>query len=153
MGLAVVETFIASGNVIFQTPAGKPASPAILEQKIEKQLLASFGYEVATFLRTDAEVEAIARYKPFEDKLLKSAQALNIAFLARPLPVESMSALQKLRTEMDEFHAHGREIYWLCRQKQSESKFSNVVLERTLKVKATFRGFNTVAKLAAKYPP
>jgi len=39
-------------------------------------------------------------------------------------------------------------MYWLCTHKQSESKFSNARLERALKLSATFRGFNTIARLA-----
>ncbi|MEK7328685.1 MAG: hypothetical protein AAB217_25850, partial [Chloroflexota bacterium] len=84
---------------------------------------------------------------------LQSAQALNVAFLAGPLPDEAKKALMGLKTDIDDFHVHGREVYWLCRKKQSESAFSNALFERTLKIQTTFRGFNTVVKLAAKYPP
>src|SRR5512137_351092 len=64
-----VETFIASGNVVFETRA---ASTRTLEKKIEQQLRAALGYEVATFLRTDVELAAIARYQPFSPALLKT---------------------------------------------------------------------------------
>jgi hypothetical protein len=52
LGLKDVETFIASGNVIFRSPA-KSAS---LESKIERHLHRALGYEVDTFIRTDGEV-------------------------------------------------------------------------------------------------
>ncbi len=58
-----------------------------------------------------------------------------------------------LRTEVDDFRVHGREIHWLCRVGQSESDFSNAVFEKTTGVRATFRNINTVRKLAAKYAP
>lgn len=148
LGFSKVETFIASGNVIFETKSGKAQA---LQRKIEALLHKSLGYEVATFIRTDAEVAAIAHYKPFADPALQSAQALNVAFLAEPLPDEAKKALMHLKTDIDDFHAHGREVYWLCRKKQSESTFSNALFERTLKIQTTFRGFNTVLKLAAKY--
>ena len=51
LGLMEVETFIASGNVIF-TP--RSLDVVALEKKIEARLRASLGYEVATFVRTDA---------------------------------------------------------------------------------------------------
>ena len=57
-----VETFIASGNVIFKS---RSADITTLQRKIESRLLRSLGYEVKTFLRTVPEVAAIARYKPF----------------------------------------------------------------------------------------
>lgn len=149
LGLARVETFIASGNVIFESRA---KSVAGLEQKIEQHLLQSLGYEVKTFLRTDAEVAAIARYPAFGPALLQSAVALNVGLLAEPLSADLQKILDRFRTGSDEFHCHGRELYWLCRNKQSESDFSNAAFERALKVRTTFRGLNTIAKLAEKYP-
>jgi uncharacterized protein (DUF1697 family) len=56
-----------------------------------------------------------------------------------------------MKTAIDDFATHEREIYWLCLKKQSESTFSNVVLEKTLSRQATFRGANTVQKMAARY--
>jgi len=55
--LREVETFISSGNVIFRSPS----RPGPLEKKIEACLRQTLGYEVATFLRTDAEVAEIVR--------------------------------------------------------------------------------------------
>jgi hypothetical protein len=54
-----------------------------------------------------------------------------------------------LRTDIDDFAVHGREVYWLCQKGQSESTFSNVRFEKQVGVRATFRGANTLARLAA----
>lgn len=143
-----VETFIASGNVVFETMAGDTTA---LEARIAAELQAALGYEVATFIRTAAELARIAAYSPFPQSQLDTAQALNIAFLAGPLDAESVRKLMALKTEIDDFTTHEREIYWLCRKKQSESTFSNAILEKTLGRQATLRGANTVQKLAAKY--
>jgi len=148
LGFGEVETFIASGNVIFGSDARDLSA---LEQTIEAHLCQSLGYEVKTFIRTASEVAAIARFQPFEAAQLQAAQALNIGFLAEPLAAKAERALMALRTEIDDFRVAGREVYWLCKKKQSESKFSNALFERTLKVRSTFRGANTVARLAAKY--
>jgi len=45
---------------------------------------------------------------------------------------ESKKKVAALETDIDDFHVHGRELYWLCKRKQSESTFSNAVLEKTL---------------------
>jgi uncharacterized protein (DUF1697 family) len=150
LGFSGVETFIASGNVIFEA---KSENASDLQKLVEEHLHKSLGYEVATFIRTDSEIAEIAQYKPFDESKLQTAQALNVAFLAEPLQAEAQKTLMSLSTEIDEFHFHEREVYWLCRKKQSESTFSNAVFERKLKVKSTFRGWNTVLKLAEKYPP
>ena len=142
-----VETFIASGNVIF-TSAGNVGA---LEQKIERRLLRSLGYEVKAFIRTVPEIAAVAAHKPFIASQLKSAAALNVAFLADPIGVEAKKSLIALKTEIDDFHVHGREVYWLCKTKQSDSKFSNARFEKLLNARATWRNMNTVRRLADKF--
>jgi uncharacterized protein (DUF1697 family) len=148
LGYANVETFIASGNLVFET---KRKNAQALEREIENGLREALGYEVATFIRTDAELAAVANYKPFSQSDLDGAVALNIAFLADGLDDQSSQKLMALRTEIDDFHVHEREIYWLCRQGQSVSKISNAVLEKALGQRSTLRGANTVKKMAAKY--
>ena len=148
LGFAGVETFIASGNVVFETTSKNAKT---LERRIENRLRETLGFEVATFLRTDAELAAIANYKPFRQSDLNAAAALNIAFLADKLDDKLKQKLMALRTDIDDFHVHEREIYWLCRKKQSESTFSNAVLEKTLGRQSTLRGANTIKKIAAKY--
>ena len=148
LGLKDVETFIASGNVIFSSPRGDTAA---LQRKIEAHLHKALGYEVKVFIRTAPEIAAIAQYKPFKEAQLRTAQALNVAFLAAPLDAVATKALLALRTDIDEFHVNGREVYWLCRKRQGESTFSNMRFEKALGVRSTFRGLNTVAKLSAKY--
>jgi uncharacterized protein (DUF1697 family) len=148
LGFSSVETFIASGNVIFETAAKDTAKDTVkLEKKIEALLKESLGYEVFTFLRTPAEVAAVAKYKPFKVK----GEALNVAFIANPLDDLPVQKLLSLKNEIDDFHVYGREVYWQCQLKQSESKFSNLLLEKTIGCRATFRGINTIQKMAEKY--
>jgi uncharacterized protein (DUF1697 family) len=142
LGLSNVETFIASGNVIFDAPA---ESAKTLEQKIESHLQESLGYEVATFIRSVSELADIASYRPF-------ATSLYIAFLPAPPDGEAHQRLFAFRTDIDDFHIHEREVYWLCRKKSSESAFSGALLEKTIGMPATMRNATTVRKLAAKYP-
>ena len=148
LGFSNVETFIASGNVIFESSSENSKS---LETRIENKLRDALGYEVVTFLRTDAELAEVADYKPFRKPDLEAAAALNVAFLKEPLDGASTKKLMSLKTDIDDFHVHGREIYWLCRKKQSESTFSNAALEKALGIKSTLRGVNTIQKMAAKY--
>jgi uncharacterized protein (DUF1697 family) len=148
LDLSNVQTFIASGNVVFEAKSKDPRS---LEKKIEKRLQEALGYEVATFIRTDAELAEIANYKPFRQADLDAAVALNIAFISDALDNQSKQKLMALHTEIDDFHVHGREIYWLCRKKQSKSTLSNTVLEKALGIRSTLRGVSTVRKMAGKY--
>ena len=148
-GFADVETFIASGNVIFDSPAKNDAA---VEKKIETVLRGALGYDVPTFVRTDAEIERVAGHPPFPPLKMRDAHALNIGFLKAPLGAAATRALMAFASEVDDFHTHDREIYWLCRaERQSDSKFSNVKLEKSISAYCTFRSISTVMKLAAKY--
>ena len=147
LGFVEVETFIASGNVIFRTGEQDIQS---IEAQIAQGLEAALGYEVAIFIRTEAELAQIAAFEAFPQAQVEAATAYNIAFLHEPLDEQAKQTLMGMQTEIDAFATHAREVYWLCQKKQSESTFSNALLEKRLKVKSTIRGVATVQKLAAK---
>lgn len=148
MGFKDVETFIASGNVIFSSHR---AATVPLHARIEKGLRSALAYDVPVFIRTGTELAVIARYQPFTEKQRVGASTLVVAFLAEPLTAVATRALMALQGADDSFHIHQREIYWMSRKTQSESTISNVLFERTLKVRSTFRAMNTVVRLVAKY--
>jgi uncharacterized protein (DUF1697 family) len=147
-GLANVETFIASGNLIFETDSSDTRQ---LEKNIEGHLRQALGYPVATFIRSGAQLTAVASYQAFSPADLETAQALNVAFLSAPIDEVQKQKLMALKTDIDDFHVSQQEIYWLCTKKQSDSKFSNAVLEKTLGQPTTLRGIQTIRKMAAKY--
>jgi uncharacterized protein (DUF1697 family) len=148
LGFTNVETFIASGNVIFDSRSTNTGS---LENKIENHLLKSLGYEVATFVRSIAEVEKIASSEPFNAAELKNGSRLYVGFLAQSPSEESRRELLKCGNENNEFAVSDREVFWLCRVKFSETDFSGARLEKILKLKTTLRNVNTPQRIAAKY--
>ena len=148
MGLANVETFIASGNVIFESPAGDTQR---LEKAIGRRLHEALGYDVATFVRSMPEVRALAEYAPFSEGDVAAAHALYVAFLPAAPGAAAAKALLALRSDADEFHVHGREAWWLCRVPMSRTPFSGAKLEKVLGMPATLRNVTTVRKMAARY--
>lgn len=145
LNFANVETFIASGNVIFETQTHDA-------QTLERRLQASLGYEVATFIRSAAEVAKIAEYEPFSPTELETeGNTLYVAFLPGPATDPGRERLMALRNEVDDFYVHRSEAYWLRRRSVGESKFSGAVPEKTMGIPATVRNANTVRRLAAKY--
>jgi len=149
LGFANVETFIASGNVIFDSPAKNSRS---LEKKIETCLLAALGYEVATFVRSVPELLRVAHYRPFPDtELAVAGHTLYIGFMAAEPDSAAKEKLLGLATKVDDFHLQGREVYWLCRVSFGESEVSGALLAKTLGLPATIRNSTTVRKIAAKY--
>lgn len=70
LGLRHVETYIQSGNVIFESD---DETDDILRKKIEKQIETSFGFEAIVVLRTAAELEKLIEECPFSaEEVMKS---------------------------------------------------------------------------------
>jgi uncharacterized protein (DUF1697 family) len=121
LGFAKVATFIASGNVMFEATT---KNVRLLEKKIGQRLRHALGYEVAVFIRRDTELAAIEKYKPFRQSKINAATEFNVIFLGDPLDEKFEQNVMALRTDTDEFHVQGSEIYWLRRKRPSGSTFS-----------------------------
>jgi uncharacterized protein (DUF1697 family) len=144
LGFARVTSFIASGNVSFETESGDEAA---LTARIEDQLLSSLGYEVATFVRTPDELAAIAAFVPFADAA--DGDSLYVALLRAPPVAAGRRRLLEHRSDIDDLVVHGREVYWRCRVRSSDSNFSGAKLEQAISAPATLRNITTMRKLAA----
>ena len=143
---ANVETFIASGNVIFECVT----DVAKLERQIEAHLQKSLGYPVATFLRTPAELQDISRARPFPQNRHTDNCTLYVGFLGKAPDASQCARVLSLSNPVDDLAVVGREVHWLTQKNMSESKISYAVLEKTLATQATFRNVNTVNRLVAK---
>ena len=151
LGFAKIATFIASGNVIFETMSTEPSE---IETRIEAHLRESLGYDVDTFLRTPAELASIVAFRPFHSLDADAPDhTLHVGFLRTAVGDEVERKLASFRGEMDDFHVHGRELFWLCRGKVTDSKVSWPLVAKTLATSSTMRNLKTIRKLAALYPP
>lgn len=146
LDLAEVETFIASGNVLFTTGI-KDSSK--LETKIAQHLEKSLGYRVDTFVRTAEEIAAIGRAKVFPEA---PGTTVHIGFLHEKLTPEPARRLAAIQTKEDEFRVKGREYYWLCRGRTSDSKVWSSPEIRTLHLPtSSMRNMTSMRKLIAKH--
>ena len=144
LGFSKVETFIASGNVIFESRAGAAA----LEKKLEAHLREVLGYDVATFVRSGAELDASASRA---ESRMRAKEGAYVGFLKKPVGAEEQTRVAAFSTDDERFAFDGREIYWFSKAGIGQSKFTNAVFERIIKSPATFRNVTTVRKLADKY--
>ncbi|MBI2756250.1 MAG: DUF1697 domain-containing protein [Chloroflexi bacterium] len=148
MGFTEVSTFIASGNVIFRTPAADVRS---LERRIETALKDALGYEVATFLRREDELAEIAAYEPFQGVNARPGDRLHILFLPAAPDAGVRGRVEALSNDADLFHVRGAEVYWLRRGNLMDATVKDVEITRALgKVPTTMRNLNTVRRIAAK---
>ncbi len=149
MGFTGVETFIASGNVIFES---SESDTPVIEQRIESGLRAALGYEVATFIRQPLELATVASYEPF-GTALREGSSLYVSFTRAALDDAAAARFAALETAADRFHVHGREYYWLRLGSIVDAKITGAMLERAAGGPGTQRNITTVHKLAARYPP
>jgi uncharacterized protein (DUF1697 family) len=148
MGFSEVETFIASGNVVFSSKSAKG-----LDGKIAAALGRALGYEVRTFVRTIAELADAAAHAPFTGKEVAACPTYLVGFLSKELDSDAAKRLSALGTDADRFHVRGRDFWWLSRHRQSEPAISGRVLEKALGQPTTLRNVNTVRRIAERYGP
>ena len=145
MGYTGVETFIASGNVVFESAVTKTAD---LERQIEALLEKGFGFPIATFVRSFDELDAAAKYNPFKADTSAGAN-LYVAFVRETPSKAHERKLRALASEIDDFRVRGREVYWLRRGHFSDAPPPPI--EKILDMPATVRNSTTVRKIATKF--
>ncbi len=147
IGCEEVDTFRASGNVIFS----KDEREAKLTADLERDLGELLAYEVPVFLRSDEEVRAIAAQEPFDEKeVAASAGKLQVAFLLEKPSATAKKEALALSTDADRLAIKDRELYWLPKGGISESDLDLTALANGLGP-TTIRTKGTIAQIAAKY--
>jgi uncharacterized protein (DUF1697 family) len=145
LGCATPVTYLNSGNVIFRPGArALPDLAAALAFGLEPLL----GFRTEVFLRSTAEVQTLTAQAASRFPSVPAGGEVNVAFLDSPLTAEQAEQLAGLCTARDELVHAGTEIYWLCHGRQSESKVSNAVLERRLRLRTTIRRLSMLRGLA-----
>ncbi|WP_076863773.1 DUF1697 domain-containing protein [Bradyrhizobium mercantei] len=134
-GFVDVETYIASGNVVFSSKLGAAKVKAALEQRLQ----AYAGKPVGVAVRSADEIAAVLKANPFP----KAPPNFTVAiFLDEPPPKD---ALKDIKGQQDEQVKLGkREIYVAYGSGMGRSR-----LKIPAAAKGTARNINTIAKLAA----
>jgi uncharacterized protein (DUF1697 family) len=133
LGFKRIETYIASGNVIFDhdLPAAR------VQAQLEKRLRAHAGKTVGVFVRTASEMRTILKRNPFADKEAR----LTYSFFLNEKP--RSDALEDVRgRDGEELRLGQREIYVYYPTGMGKSK-----LQIPAAKLGTSRNLNTVAKL------
>lgn len=144
-----VATYIASGNVIFESASEQTGT---LEAELESHLLGEFGFQVDTFIRSLAELAAIDLLSVFPSVNDDPEYRVHVMFLKGPPGEEAERNLRELTTADDSFHVIGREAYWLRRGRMSDSVISMKDLANAIGNQPnTMRNMNTVQKIVAKF--
>ena len=134
-GFKSVETYIASGNVVFDSKDDAPR----IRSKLELSLSAYIGKSVSVIVRTSTEMRAVLAGNPFPSK---EPRQTYVFFLGDKAPREAISGAVR---QLDEEIRPGRhEIYVYYPSGMGKSR-----LQIPAASSGTARNMNTVAKLVA----
>lgn len=112
LGYADVGSYVNSGNLLF---AGATGTPADHEARIRAALEQRYGFEVTTFVRTAAEVQAMATLKPFG--VIDPGHTHFALLPLTALTGAERRAAEALSNDHDQVVVQGRDIHWLIRSK------------------------------------
>lgn len=145
MGLQNVQTYIQSGNVVFELP--QPETLSEFEVRLQQAFTETFGFDIPTLVRTSEEwAESIAQ-NPFLKEENVDFDRLHLTCL-RELPSPELA--EKIKTFQylpDRYEIVGRDVFIFCAAGYGTSKLVNSFFESKLKVQATTRNWKTVMKL------
>lgn len=140
-GLKNVQTYIQSGNVIFQS---KVDDINALEKSIKQSIFDHFGFDVSVLVRTRIQLKAIFDTCPFsEEKKVNSYFAMLTEIPNKDLVKEASEKTY----ENEEYEIVNDCIYFYCDKGYGNAKFNLNFFERKLKVGATSRNYKTMVKL------
>lgn len=143
LGYQQVQTYIQSGNVLFEADTDKEAP---LLKAIRPALSAAFGWDIEVLLRTLPELEAVLAGNPFSDRQDDPTKLL-VTFLAAEPEADRAARLQPPAGETGELRLVGREIYLHTPDGYGKSKLNNANLAKLAGVAATTRNWKSVGKL------
>lgn len=148
LGLCEVETYIQSGNAVFETPLDE----LTLLAEIKGGFVDRFRFASNTVVRSQDEIRELIEQLPFTGAEITEAEAVNsqvehlyVYFLDNP-PEQAL--IDKIRPEdigADKLRIGKREVYLLCRQSIRNSKVAACISK--IFDSATVRNWRTVNKL------
>ena len=145
IGLKNVRTFIASGNVLFET---SQTNRDALTTKIEKKLLRAFGHDVPIVLQTIDELKDILRDGPFKRIKPGADVMLCVTLLAAEPKSSPKLPLKSAIENLEVLAIKNRAAFILCRRKKNGMfSFPNNFFEKEFGVTATTRQWNTINRI------
>jgi len=138
-GYEGVRTYIASGNVILEAPAGRAA----LAEDLERLIADSFGVATTAILRKPRDLAVAVAAHPFDDE-----SDTHVAFLAARPSRAAAARLEGVDSGADRAVLAGADVYLRLPRGVQGSRLSAARLESLLGVPATMRNWRTVAALA-----
>ena len=140
MGLENVQTYIQSGNVIFQSQQGHSAG---LSSAISSSIEDSKGFRPGVFLLNRKELQTAVENNPFN---IDDGKLVHFFFLSAIPNDTDPDSLAALKSDTEEYKLINRVFYLYAPDGIGRSKLAAKV-EKALGVPITARNWNTVRKV------
>lgn len=136
MGFKNVQTYIQSGNVIFDSDVKDVRS---LSLSIENEIKHKFGHDVPVVIRTRDELSSLIIKNPFDGENEDPFRLYITFFLDTPAK-QKQSELQELSTSVETFEFVNGDLFSLVNKKTDQKVlFSNSFIEKTIGIPCTGR--------------
>lgn len=141
-----VSTYIQSGNILLSSD-GKNGPE--IGRMIREKILERFGFDVPVIVVTPKDLETAVLENPFASKTTGDSTQPYIGFLSHIPDAADIEVLKAIDFGPDEFTVKGKRIYLWYAHSAGNTKLSNAVIEKKLRVTSTARNWKTVRKLIA----
>ena len=146
IGLDQVQTYIQSGNILFESDE----TEASLKPRIERAIEERFGLALDVVLRTLPELDDMVEHCPFaqhqeSESESSSPATMHVALLDAPPQGEDISRLDRFVSDSEQYQVVGRDVFLLLKQGMGNSKMAPQV--HKLGTSATLRNWKTLNRL------
>ncbi|HWZ96441.1 MAG TPA: DUF1697 domain-containing protein [Candidatus Dormibacteraeota bacterium] len=139
-----VQTYVQSGNVVFQTDEKDVAK---LTKKIQGAIAKKFGVAPGVILRTTAEMRDVMARNPFAKRKGIESNKLHVSFLDMKLEPAACEQLRALPLTTEELIPSGRELFIYCSNGMGKSKIPWAKVDKICATRGTARNWNSVTRL------
>ena len=145
-GYINVETYIQSGNVVFESPETHRDKIA---KALEILMYREYGHNVVIFILNEADLAKVVAANPYTGREPEGqgVKKFFVAFLAGTPSGAGIDQLKKYNRGDDVFKIVGNALYLKLATSAAESKLTNVFIENKMNIKATTRNWNTTLKM------
>lgn len=149
LGYKNVETYIQSGNAVFDAPGTASAVQKALTAALEKRM----GKPVGLLLRTHDQLTRAIAGNPFAAEAAENGARVHAVFLSAHAPASAAEELHRIvganPKRRDRFHFRGDMLYLHLPDGAADTKFTPSVINRAVgaSIESTARNWNTVLKL------
>lgn len=144
MGFENVQTYIQSGNVIFDSDETNHKK---LSQSIKDQIKSDFGHDVPVMIRTRNNFKHLINNNPFDAQDEDPFQLYVTFFLETPSK-EKQQELKNLSTDIEKYEFYNGELFSLINKKTNQKpNFSNNYVEKIIEIPGTGRNWRSVNKI------